>query len=212
VVVDDPHANFLANPIYRQLGLGYRDKLNSTQIHESDPLQMGQKQEIDEVDRTQILPSIKYASMNYNRFDYLYKFKPDATVKKNDNGNDQNEQSKTETPTINQIINNPCIFDIRGKLIEHVVPDQFTRMDKVQNNVGRPNSKPLTKAERLVSRGRTSSATKKVGYKETDFPMHMKQKVKDKYLRMLVDQKEFLPKLISHNLPSTTHSLYQTRK
>ena len=83
--------------------------------------------------------------MNFNRFEYLYNFKnkskdeskpqneiatskiitPEVFVQENELIEYNKETNKRCDVTVNQIINNPCIFKIREKLMSNKIPEDY---------------------------------------------------------------------------------------
>lgn len=141
------YAQIHSNPIFKNLGITYKDSINnSVLVSPKDRSQISLRdiQNQDENTKTEnekiidkvrcrgvsydsgIALSTKYPSINYNRFGYLYNFQNDKPENVKKQTEDLPEADKTaldkfyeepDVPTIQQIINNPCIFNIRDKLM-----------------------------------------------------------------------------------------------
>ena len=94
--------------------------------------------------------------MNYNRFQYLYNFKNDTKdvnksqniisqpniisnmpIKNNQVANNIMSPNNLSGITVDQIVNNPCIFKIRERLMSNKLPDVYqvpSGLSKISNN------------------------------------------------------------------------------
>ena len=114
-----------ANPVFKYLGLGYKDSIEHSDIfdHTKLPEPLSITNENIHLNNSQLIPSStqsKFASMNFNRFQHLYNFTPNGS-----GAAPETAQPAKELPTLNQIINNPCIFQIREKLMSTQMPELY---------------------------------------------------------------------------------------
>jgi hypothetical protein len=122
------------------LGLCYKDKINTSAIsHGNQLLELcnsphNYKPDENTTNHERLkakyrglsqdfgtLPNIQYGNMNFNRFDYLYQFN------QKDNGKEASHSMvvSPNKPNVGKsdIINNPCIFKIREKLMSEKTPE-----------------------------------------------------------------------------------------
>lgn len=126
-----------ANPLFKNLGIGYKDSLNNSMllnlnVNNTQITSGNDKDKLKGISYDSGMPlSTKYPSINYNRFGYLFNFtqgkdnklhpgqiKPSPLPHNSKTEIPEEMFEEPEVPTIQQIINNPCIFNIREKLMK----------------------------------------------------------------------------------------------
>lgn len=185
----DDYSELNSNPIFKNLGIGYKDSLNNSLLNNKIDEEFDNENVKEDLNNTQVVTgfdqfkcrgisydsgvplSTKYPSMNYNRFGYLYNFtqKNENKAKKNEDRVCSPQQKSNlkipasmfeepEVPTIQQIINNPCIFNIRDKLMTGNMNNNY----KPTPNTSQYNQK-RRKGNNLKSQGHHRNFTLKVG-------------------------------------------------
>ncbi|CAI2359015.1 unnamed protein product [Moneuplotes crassus] len=221
------------NPIFRNLGIGIRDcKNNSVLMSPKDREEIDirlnksganlETKPQSEIFRCRGISydsgvplSTKYPSINYNRFGYLYNFSKEKSLepavnqdKKRKNLTEKvsldNFYEEPDVPTIQQIINNPCIFNIRDKLMTGKLSESkkplLTASQEETKEYLRVNYEDGHRKNHSLRGDSNQKGIKNILMdRNIKLPEKMPERLKDKYLHKLVGDKDFFPQLVHKN-------------